>query len=48
MLLGHEGRAEHPLAPGFRLSFAARLVSTNGPVDAGQFSSFAECVILYA
>ncbi|PXX59552.1 major type 1 subunit fimbrin (pilin) [Pseudomonas sp. LAMO17WK12:I10] len=48
VLLGHEGRAEYPVAPGFRLSFAARLVSANGPVEAGEFSSFSECVILYA
>lgn len=48
VLLGHEGRAEYPVAPGFRLSFAARLVSSGGPVEAGEFSSFAECVILYA
>ncbi|CAI8801169.1 hypothetical protein EMIT048CA2_10131 [Pseudomonas chlororaphis] len=48
VLLGHEGRAEYPVAPDFRLSFAARLVSSGGPVEAGEFSSFAECVILYA
>ncbi|QTT88608.1 fimbrial protein [Pseudomonas chlororaphis] len=48
LLLGHVGCVEYPAAPGFRLSFAARLVSTSGPVEAGEFSSFAECVILYA
>jgi len=48
LLLGQEGRVEYPAVPGLRLSFAARLVSTSGPVEAGEFSSFAECVILYA
>ncbi|QLL16277.1 fimbrial protein [Pseudomonas chlororaphis] len=48
LLLGQEGRVEYPAVPGLRLSFAARLVSTGGPVEAGAFSSFAECVILYA
>ncbi|AZD48949.1 hypothetical protein C4K18_3391 [Pseudomonas chlororaphis subsp. aurantiaca] len=48
LLLGQEGRVEYPAVPGLRLSFAARLVSTGGPVEAGEFSSFAECVILYA
>ncbi|AZD22737.1 hypothetical protein C4K22_3600 [Pseudomonas chlororaphis subsp. aurantiaca] len=48
LLLGQEGRVEYPAIPGLRLSFAARLVSTGGPVEAGEFSSFAECVILYA
>ncbi|AZD30182.1 hypothetical protein C4K23_3433 [Pseudomonas chlororaphis] len=46
--LGQEGRVEYPAVAGLRLSFAARLVSTGGPVEAGEFSSFAECVILYA
>jgi len=48
LLLGHEGCVGYPAVPGLRLSFAARLVSTSVPVEAGKFSSFAECVILYA
>ncbi|MGN7743313.1 fimbrial protein [Pseudomonas sp. 22526] len=48
LLLGHEGCVGYPAAPGLRLSFAARLVSTSVQVEAGEFSSFAECVILYA
>ncbi|SEK96541.1 major type 1 subunit fimbrin (pilin) [Pseudomonas sp. NFIX51] len=48
LLLGQEGCVEYPAVPGLRLFFAARLVSTGGPVEAGEFSSFSECVILYA
>ncbi|WP_045882647.1 fimbrial protein [Pseudomonas chlororaphis] len=49
MRLGSAGRLEYPLfEPDLRLSFTARLVSTCGPVAAGEFSAFAECVITYA
>ncbi|OLF53399.1 fimbrial protein [Pseudomonas chlororaphis] len=46
--LGGEGQIEFPAVEGLQLTFAARLVCTSGPVEAGEFSSFSECAISYA